>query len=133
MTYMEHQTDPSTTLVLQLAFGGDGTLFGQTGAPAGEQDLYYISLVPATLGERGRVLEDFSGGPYFDMSDFNPLCECTASFICHFDVGGPGHFILLENPDGIAAHLANHGDCREADAIFTGDAAVDLECACTPQ
>ena len=74
--YTEHQTDDPATLPLQLAFGGEGTLFGQTGALTDppEQDLYYVSLVPGTLGERGKVLTDFAGGPYTDMSAFNPLC-----------------------------------------------------------
>ena len=51
-TYTEWQEDdPMDSPVLQLAFGGNGTLFGQTGALTGEQDLYYVSQVPATLGE----------------------------------------------------------------------------------
>ena len=73
--YTEHQTDDPATPPLQLAFGGEGTLFGQTGALTGEQDLYYVSLVPGpSFGERGKVLTDFAGGPYTDMSAFNPLC-----------------------------------------------------------
>ena len=81
--YTEHLTDDPATLPLQLAFGGEGTLFGQTGALTDppEQDLYYVSLVPATLGERGKVLTDFSGGPYTDMSQFNPLCACDQGFV----------------------------------------------------
>ena len=41
--YTQHQSDVSTTAVLQLAFSGEGTLFGQTGALTGEQNLYYVS------------------------------------------------------------------------------------------
>ena len=80
--YTEHLTDDPATLPLQLAFGGEGTLFGQTGALTDppEQDLYYVSLVPATLGERGKVLTDFAGGPYTDMSAYNPLCPCFGPF-----------------------------------------------------
>ena len=82
-SYVEHLTDLPSVLPLQLAFGGEGTLFGQTGALTDppEQDLYYVSLVPLTLGERGKVLTDFAGGPYTDMSDFNPLCDCDQGFV----------------------------------------------------
>ena len=79
--YTEHQTDDPATPPLQLAFGGEGTLFGQTGALTGEQDLYYVSLVPATLGERGKVLVGFAGGPYTDMSAYNSLCAAPPAGI----------------------------------------------------
>ena len=103
--YTEHQTDDPATPPLQLAFGGEGTLFGQTGALTGEQDLYYVSLVPATLGERGKVLTDFSGGPYTDMSDFNPLCDCDQGFVL---------LILDERSiDNDGEYLDSNGDLKE--------------------
>jgi len=126
---MEHQDDdPGTTKVLQLAFGGEGTLFGQTGALTGEQDLYYVSLVPATLGARGLVLVDFDGGPYTDMSMFNPLCACIPSMACHIGNSATGQFELLKKQNTLDSHL-DHGDCRQEDAIFLG-APDDLN-ACT--
>ena len=54
-TYSEHQSDLSTLPVLQLAFGGEGTLFGQTGAltvPA-EDDLYYLNYALRGAPEEG--------------------------------------------------------------------------------
>ena len=129
-SYTEHQDDdPATTKVLQLAFGGEGTLFGQTGALTGEQDLYYVSLVPATLGERGLVLTDFSGGPYTDMSSFNPLCACIPSLLCHIAQSGEGQFELYKRENVIQSHL-DHGDCRQDDAIFLGVPDDLNACAC---
>ena len=105
LAYIEHQSgaagDPLPLgPVMQLGFGDDGTLFGVTGALTGFNDLYYVSLVPATLGERGLVLEDFAGGPFTDMAQFNPVCDCPR-------LGEPG--CLVDNGQGVA------GVCEESD------------------
>ena len=81
LVYMQHLSgapgDPVPLgPVMQLGFGDDGTLFGVTGALSGANDLYYVSRVPGSLGERGLVLEDFAGGPFTDMAQFNPVCDC---------------------------------------------------------
>ena len=91
--------------------------------------MYYVSLVPATLGKRGIVLEDFDGGPYTDMSDFNPLCECVPGLVCHVDMGGDGHFLTLGSENLVQTHLA-HGDCRQEDAMKTGTGADLTSCVC---
>ena len=69
---------PSAAAILQLAHGGDGTLYGHDGA---EDSLYYISLVPESIGTRTKVLDPAAGvsGTFralTDFSTFNPLCEC---------------------------------------------------------
>ena len=74
--------DPPLGPVLQLGFGDDGTLFGVTGAFIGN-DLYYVRLLPGQLGKRGVALEGFPGGPFTDLAQFNPVCDCPR-------VGDPG-------------------------------------------
>ncbi len=80
LDYVEHLAgaptlDPPFGPVLQLGFGDDGTLFGVTGAFVGN-DLYYIRLLPGQLGLRGLALEGFPGGPFTDMAQWNPICDC---------------------------------------------------------
>ena len=119
MSYVEHQTDDFATPVLQLAFGGEGTLFGQTGALTGEQDLYYVSLVPgAKFGERGKVLVDFSGGPYTDMAGFNPLCACKE--ICRECKGGVLQLTLRFTGGSTTLVEAIKEDKKSAEVLFTG-------------
>ena len=59
--------------ILQLAYGGEGTLFGHNGA---ENSLYYVSVVPSSFGVRGKVLDTIAGGPFTDLSSFSPLRPC---------------------------------------------------------
>ena len=65
--------------ILQLAFGGEGTLFGHNGA---ENSLYYVSVVSASFGERGKVLDTLELGPFTDLSSFNELCDCSRGPDC---------------------------------------------------
>ena len=71
--YTQHVLEDDA--ILQLAFGGEGTLFGHNGA---ENSLYYVSVIASSFGERGKVLDSLTeaGGPFTDLSSFNPLCEC---------------------------------------------------------
>ena len=64
--------------ILQLAHGGEGTLYGHNGV---DNDLFYINLrgTAVPLGTRHLTLPDgISGFPdgFTDFSTFNPLCDC---------------------------------------------------------
>ena len=72
---------------------------------------------------------DFAGGPYSDMSRFNPLCACIPSLLCHVGNSSVGQFELYGRDNVIQSHL-DHGDCRQEDALFLGTPDDLNACAC---
>jgi len=50
--------------------------------------------------------------------------------ICHIDMGGDGHFLVLGTQNLIDTHLAQHGDCLWKDAVSIGDASDMTACEC---
>ena len=107
LDYVEHLAGspgdpPPLGPVLQLGFADDGTLFGYTGAFVAN-DLYYMRLLAGQIGKRGLALEDFPSGPFTDMAQWNPICDCPR-------VGDPG-CLVDDDDDGTGVT----GVCEEDD------------------
>ena len=77
-SYTQHVLEDDA--ILQLAFGGEGTLFGHNGV---ENSLYYVSVIASSFGVRGKVLDSLAeaGGAFTDLSSFNPLRACNCVFL----------------------------------------------------
>ena len=107
---------------LQLAFGGEGTLFGYAIGSSGTGDqnlLFYVSVVPGQLGGRAMVLTEIQGGPFTDVSTFSPLCACPRA--CGECDGGVVDLRLANNgPSGFIEVRQKNGDVVFADFVEHG-------------
>ena len=117
----------TTDAILQLAHGGEGTLFGHNGV---EDSLYYISLI-APIGARAKVLDPADGISglgfmgFTDFSTFNPLCECERDpleRVCNCD-GGLIRLLLEFTGDPMTLVMIQ-ADGQGQDILF-GPATID--------
>ena len=104
---------------LQLAFGGDGTLFGYATGNGNQNLLFYVSVVLGQMGGRALVLSDIESGPFTDVSTFNPLCGCQRP--CGECDGQVVDLRLANNgPSGLIEVFQHNGDLVFSDFVEHG-------------
>ncbi len=104
---------------LQLAFGGEGTLFGYASGNGNQNLLFYVSVVPGQMGGRAMVLREIHGGPFTDVSTFSPLCACPQA--CGPCDGGVVDLRLANNgPSGFIEVRQSNGDVVFGDVVEHG-------------
>ena len=71
---------------LQIAFGGDGLLYGHAGS--GDNVINDLFVIFISSGLRVLFLDDIDGGSFTDMASFNPLCDCPRCVVDDDDNDG---------------------------------------------
>ncbi len=115
-TYTELSVSPtSLNPKMQIAFGGDGTLFGHASGGGSTSILYYVSIVSGQVGARAEVLTDIDGGPFTDVASFNPLCDCPPRACAECD-GQVNHLRLANNGPTAFIEVRQH----DGTIVFSG-------------